>query len=256
MSDTNELYSARWNSGLAVSGGPGINDLEAVLKLITGIPLSTVISGGLGLNEECKFTQPVFSKGTSTPGQHGFRLRDTGNTDDTLVAQVGDWLNFYYNTGSEGTPTWVLKHSINMATGAASVRAVTSGGASITNNLGTSITFTSTIHDIGDLWSAGAPTRLTVPYGGVYAVRGLAKFSANSSGDRGIFVFQNGSGQHETFNDVPALNGGTATQHIQTSFQKELAANDYLELYVIQDSGSTLTLGTCSFEATCIVPIP
>lgn len=258
MSATTELITSRWNSGLAVSGGPGINNLEAVIKLITGIPYETVISGGLGLDVECKFTKPVFTKGTSTAGQAGFRCRDTTNSKDCIVQVIGNWVHIYDNTGTEASPTWVRRHSFNRNIGPAAAKAYMNvAPQTIPNLTGTAITFDGESYDYGGMWVAGSPRRLTAPYGGIYQIEAGLKYANSATGDRSIIIYKNAFGVAESINSTPALNAaGTITQTLKTSFQLDLVTSDYLELYSIHSAGAALDVSQAWLSAVCLVPIP
>jgi hypothetical protein len=122
MADDTELLASRWNDGLPVAGGPGINDLEAVLKLITGIPFATVISGGLGLNEKCQFTGQIWNKASGSGPSGGLRLTDTsGGGRDWLIFPNGDNIVIYENTGTESVPIWTVRSTIGQYGSAAGI---------------------------------------------------------------------------------------------------------------------------------------
>lgn len=170
MGATDQLLAARWNSGLPVSGGPDVNGLEAVVKLITGIPLATTISVGLGLNEKCQFTSPVRARGTSGAGSNGYRLRDTTNSKEWLIQNVNGANNVYFNTGTEDSPTWQYQGQLPVQC-IAHVNRATGDGASSVTAAGYTVSWVRVIReDISTMWSSGAPTRVVIPFAGYYRV--------------------------------------------------------------------------------------
>jgi hypothetical protein len=104
------------------------------------------------------------------------------------------------------------------------------------------VTFDSERYDTGAMHStASNTTRLTVPSGagGVYAIGGTVDFAANTTGQRGIGLWLNGS----TFlakNVVDALASGGNQMSVYTEYL--LAASDYVELLTYQSSGGALTI--------------
>ena len=96
--------------------------------------------------------------------------------------------------------------------------------------------------DTDDIWSAGAPTRLTVP-AGVTKVRLSATivFATNATGVRQISVNKNG--------DIPEGGLGLTTTASNigqllsaTSSVMDVEAGDYFELRVYQNSGGSLNI--------------
>ncbi len=112
MGATDELLAARWHAALTVAQGPNSNDLEAVVKLITGIPFASAITRGLGLDAACRFRPPIRCLGSSNIGNYGLRLRDATNSKEHLLQQINNELNLYENTGTEATPVWSLLGAI------------------------------------------------------------------------------------------------------------------------------------------------
>jgi len=88
-------------------------------------------------------------------------------------------------------------------------------------------------------------TRITIPtgYSGRYLVGGWAWFSANSTGMRSIGIVKNGDGvTDEYWIDAHSGNAGASDgTSMSCSGYFNLTEGDYLELYLFQRSGSTLT---------------
>lgn len=86
-------------------------------------------------------------------------------------------------------------------------------------------------------------TRLTAPMAGYYRIGGRVEWSANTTNRRTLAYKINGAG-------YTAMSKAVATDgENYQSFSDEifLNANDYVEIVVHQDSGSTLTIETTSF---------
>lgn len=112
---------------------------------------------------------------------------------------------------------------------------------SIPDNTLTAISFTASVFDtnaFADL--VGQPTRLTVPtdLAGLYSVGGAFNFNANASGRRYGVIRLNGTTNIDADErENTGATTGTITS-IATLFR--LAAADYIELVVLQNSGGAL----------------
>jgi hypothetical protein len=109
----------------------------------------------------------------------------------------------------------------------------------------TAISWSSAPRNTFTMWSAGNPTRLTVPagQGGLYLVGGGVCFQNNGTGGRTVHLRVNGAGNLFRAGSTP----GIATIHSEMSvcYPMILAAGDYVEVMVWQNSGVTLNvLGT------------
>lgn len=107
---TDQLVVSRWLAANPIlPDGPDVNSLEAVVQLITGIPFASVISGGLGLDAACKFTD--LRQWKSTSGNVGCRFRVEGGAGGStecaiIMNRTTGFLHFYKNNGSEASPVW------------------------------------------------------------------------------------------------------------------------------------------------------
>jgi hypothetical protein len=107
----------------------------------------------------------------------------------------------------------------------------------------TKITFDAVRYGLTSWWSAGAPTRITVPTAGYYIVGASCEFDASATGARYADIFKNNTtilaelagGGANTAADTPSLVGEAPVL---------LAANDYIEARVYQNSGANRTLLT------------
>lgn len=126
-----------------------------------------------------------------------------------------------------------------MAQGASATRAT---NQSIPNSAYTAISFDAASFDSNGFWSAGAPTRLTVPAGGdgVYIVSTEAHWQASAVGNRGLALHVNGASYE---GQVFGPNCGGVGQPFQGfAKQVELVAGDYVEIQAFQDSGGALNV--------------
>lgn len=112
---------------------------------------------------------------------------------------------------------------------------------SMSSAVQTTISFAQASWNIRSMWSAGNPTRLTVPsgMGGVYDVGGVIEYEANDDGVRQAILLLNGApvGRSST------MNSGTGPPG-RVNFNRLIAASpgDYFELAGYQNSGVTLTV--------------
>ena len=111
----------------------------------------------------------------------------------------------------------------------------------------TAVSWDSVLFDDNSFWSNASPTRLTVP-AGVNRVRLSAgiRWAANSTGERKIQIRFNPAGTYEAngiwaSDDRPSDDTGDAT--VVTPIIP-VAAGDYFEVIVTQDSGGGLALNT------------
>ena len=93
------------------------------------------------------------------------------------------------------------------------------------------------------MWSAGNPSRITIPAngGGTYLIGGAASFDANGSGNRQLMVVI--SGTTHIRQSIPSIGSGLPTR-VNISYMARLNPGQYVEIHARQDSGSTLNLTT------------
>ncbi len=102
----------------------------------------------------------------------------------------------------------------------------------------TALTLTATIFDTSSYWSAGAPTRITIPTTGYYFIASHVTYVANATGGRLLKVYKDGvSLSNLSAGDTP----NSATEcSLGLSSIRSLTAGEYLELYTWQNSGGNL----------------
>lgn len=84
--------------------------------------------------------------------------------------------------------------------------------------------------------------RWTCPVAGKYTVKSLIEFSANATGQRAVTLYKNGSAYAELGN-IPQATAG-ASARVGGATDIDLVAGDYLEIFVLQNSGGSLSIGT------------
>lgn len=110
---------------------------------------------------------------------------------------------------------------------------------SLTSATAAAISFTTEDRDDNGYWTAGSPTRITIPNAGWYALSADVQFDHNTSGMRRAYFRLNGS---TTFG-VASTDGISTTgagTGVLSSAIRYFAAGDYVELLARQDSGSAL----------------
>lgn len=170
-------------------------------------------------------------------------LFEWGSFDGNAPVLVGPFTLRNNITRNSGTPVPKSLDALPLLHGAKAVRGT---AQSISHNTVTAVAFTGTdewdtdsYHDPG----GANPSRLTFPAGleGVYRVTATAVFAANSTGRRLIRIQKNGSAVVGR-SDQNATGTGVTT--VAAVAEVSVAASDYVEVYVFQDSGGSLNLDT------------
>ncbi|MCH7843503.1 MAG: hypothetical protein IID01_12150 [Chloroflexi bacterium] len=121
-------------------------------------------------------------------------------------------------------------------------RAYHSANQSITHNTGTTLAFnserwdTDTIHD-----TSSNNSRLTCKTAGKYTIVGQIEWDANSSSERLLKIRLNGSTTIALITSLP-MGGALFDTTAQVVTTYDLAVNDYVELFVQQNTGGSLNI--------------
>ena len=91
-------------------------------------------------------------------------------------------------------------------------------------------------------WSSGSPTRLTCRLPGRYLIVASVRFAGNSTGGRGINIKVNGAWKMAVLVPPP----GTLETIISISDIISLQTDDYVEVFVYQNSGAALNANATS----------
>lgn len=107
---------------------------------------------------------------------------------------------------------------------------------------GTAISWDTEIVDYGGFWAPGNPTRLTVPYTGIYELNVYIEFAPNAVGYRQGWFYEGGDGGVGVYGGLttaPAdANPNGALSFVSTATL--LTAADYIEVFVKQTAGGSL----------------
>lgn len=109
------------------------------------------------------------------------------------------------------------------------------------NETATAITMTSEVFDTDNMWSSGWPARLTINTPGKYLITGQIRWYANSTGYRKAWIRVNGS-PALAVETVGAVSTASVTTDHSLATVTYLAAGDYVELLVKQNSGSNVSV--------------
>lgn len=116
--------------------------------------------------------------------------------------------------------------------------AVNATNVTVANATWTVATLTTEVLDPSDMHSTTInPSRLTVPYGGVYRITGYVLFATNATGDRGARLYKNGISTGISFYSRPDATGNCS---IQFDFAASLVSSDYIQLYIYQSSTASM----------------
>jgi len=146
-------------------------------------------------------------------------------------------------SNSEGSALMFARADHNHEVNLPGCRVYSSSNVSISNGgSGSVITFNSERHDPFDMHSTSSNTsRVTVPQAGVYLITGNIRTASNSTGVRELSIRLNGS-TTIAFNGLKAnaTDGDLSIMQVTTTYK--LAANDYVELHLWQNSGGSLNV--------------
>lgn len=116
------------------------------------------------------------------------------------------------------------------------------GNQSISNATSTAIVWDTELEDTDGFHSTVTNTsRITIPSGkaGFYKITGQASFASNATGFRNAAIRKNGS-DYFIFWVAPATNGDWSVGSVSNII--ELAENDYIEMFVYQNSTASINI--------------
>ncbi len=113
----------------------------------------------------------------------------------------------------------------------------------LTSGASTAISFTDSfgleLWDDAAFWSSGNPTRITIPYTGVYEFQIRSQFANNTSGQRYTYIDPSDASSSLVHTTNPT--GGAANTLYTDTYTMQLTGGVYVEILLMQDSGSTIT---------------
>lgn len=218
------------------------------------------------LNEDIGAAQAATSNDyaiiTPTAGTHTYKLTlEKFNGGNTVTVVAGST-----------QPAFILVEDITgtfwngvPVTNPPTVRVTKSAGQNITNSTDTAITWDTEAWDTDTMHSTSSNTsRLTATTAGKYSFTFQTDWDRNVSNTRAAFIVKNNNaaspvalGNIRLASGIQS-NGGT-DKEISVSGTVALAAGEYIEAYVFQDSGGTRVFGAgnsalASFEMTWLAP--
>lgn len=153
-------------------------------------------------------------------------------------------------TDSGGGTATLVTGAGTAAAAFSGAKAYATAAQSITTGVFTAVLLDSELYDTASYHSTVTNTsRLTVPQDGYYAFGAQASFqaSAGGSGQRFVGITYNGGTTTADYlcrNSMPGTGvGGGGVRHVSTAGAASLGSGTYIEAYVYQDSGGTVTLG-------------
>jgi hypothetical protein len=170
-------------------------------------------------------------------------------TNSTLARSNGTSWESVAESSSGGTPSFV---------GCIAVRTTDQTGVATATNTAVSFTGTDELDTDAFHDPASNPSRITIPSGkgGKYLLTGYVIWDSDTTGQRRILFYKNGSVLIGGTNTLGSLAGGIGYAQQTTSIVVALAVADYVELYVTQNSGTNRTLSGATaalrFSATLL----
>ena len=120
----------------------------------------------------------------------------------------------------------------------AACRAYRDTAQSIPNDTETAVTLPSEDYDANDMHDPTTnPSRITIQSDGIYVVMAAIEFAADSAGTRIVSIKKNGTAVLAKTEAAPLSAGNTI---LQVAAMAALEDDDYIEIYVTQDSGDAL----------------
>jgi hypothetical protein len=234
LQDTNAVEVYNGSAWVGVSGAGDVTEVQAGtgISVASGTGPIPVVTNTMATAVDAKGDLIV---GT---GADTFARLAVGTNGHTLVAD------------SSVSPTG-LKWAAPAAASFVGVSAFDSNGAgqNISNTTYTALTYDSENFDTDGFHSTSSNTsRLTIPSGkgGKYEINAYVNWDNNATNRRLVVLFKNGTYNKQLANETSSgYLGQTGTYLI------DLAAADYIEIFVYQDSGGTRNCDEAKyFQAT------
>lgn len=148
-----------------------------------------------------------------------------------------------------GTALNQLAEALAFAMAPPKCKVVQTAAQSIPTGVTTSIDFSSAEVDPYSMWDAGLPSRVTAVYPGYYQLGGGAAFVSNATSYRLCRWAKNGSVVSDGNVLLPPASG-VSTRIPARATIVYLDIDDYIELQVLQATGSPLNTGAAAGDAT------
>ena len=219
------------------SGGAANVQTLTISPPITAYVSGMVLSFRAGYTNTGQTTMNVNSKGAKNVKQNGVGTPAHLSGGEIIADCV------YHIVFDTTENAFILLNPTKSSAGSvvASVQRVLTN-QTIANSTNTAISWDSETVDYGDFWASGNPTRLTIPYMGVYEVNVYVEFTPHATGYRQGWFYEGGDGGTAVYGGIttaPAdANPNGALSFVSTATL--LSAGDYIEVIVRQTAGGNL----------------
>lgn len=214
---------------------------NASSTVLTSNAAVTVAQGGTGIASGTSGGVPYFS-GTTTVASSGlltqFAVMLGGGAAGApnSVSGVGTSGQVLTSNGAGANPTWQAAGGGGISAYAVVTRAT---NQTIADATVTAVSFSTEDVDVGGFWTAGAPTRMTIPSTGVYTITASVGWGSGTAvEEQSVYLRLNGS-------TLLAGNGGPGFDFDTpeaVTVTLPLTAADYVEVTVIHNSTGTRAL--------------
>jgi hypothetical protein len=133
-------------------------------------------------------------------------------------------------------------------------RVAGAGSQAVAPHVLTSINFPIEDYDTADLHSTSANTRLTAPVAGIYRLSANLLWESNPIGQRELIFELNPVSPLAHHSPAWVAAPATAGDMQQSSTEIKLAAGDFLEVRVLQNSGGSLNVTANFFTMSWVAP--
>lgn len=162
------------------------------------------------------------------PVQDTFQVGDRW-TAAAVNEQVRDAINFLLGSGTNYKPMAQAYNSANI---------------SLTSGTSTLMTMNSEQYDTDALHDTGSNTgRMNFTLGGLWEVEFYVRFASNATGRRELNLRLNSGGSSSGGTSIHTHTQqtvSTSTADVYRAIKRRFTAGDYVELFALQDSGSTI----------------
>lgn len=122
-------------------------------------------------------------------------------------------------------------------------------GQNVGNGEYVSVSFSTVNFNVGGVFSAGAPTKLTAPITGVYTITGTVEWTSGNPGYRQLEI-DSSTGARLATSLIPVAAAQFTYSNVSTAVK--LTAGDSVQLVANQSSGGTLSFSSPSFTMTWV----
>lgn len=256
MALPNQLKAARMSDATDRSTIDNhVGALETAICDILGITIDSDVSAAIlaAVDTSGRITGRPRMYGAGNAA--GWRFRDSGTGDEFLLAQAAGYMVVYENTGTEGTPIWTKRWSLELSTGLTKqeilpiCRVTLAADMSIPTSTDTEIEWTSENYD-PDGWhdNGSNPERITVPEAGMYICSAQVRMDPAAGGGQWAVTLR---GNGSDFASVGFVNLDTTNiMGINVTGVMNMDATDYFEVRTWQNSGGAIN---CDVNSQCQV---